>query len=236
MKAWFCIPSARPATEANQVLGRWRERGYGVALWLDSEAAARECNFRLVGLGQYPGYAAAVNLLAKEVLAMDPECEWIVAGGDDTEPDDLRSPEQIAGECREHFGGTFGVMQPTGDRWADGSIDRIAGSPWMGREWCMRANGGQGPLWPEFTHMFVDECLQQTAIRCGAFWQRRDVVHFHRHYLREGDGVKGRPAPAHLRRWSTPQHWKEMQAIYHRLRAQSFAPCMPIEMPTGVSA
>ena len=35
-------------------------------------------------------------------------------------------------------------MQPTGDRFAQGQIDRIAGSAWIGREFARRAYGGNG--------------------------------------------------------------------------------------------
>jgi hypothetical protein len=229
-KVWLAIPSARPTKEASLALQQWTERGYGVALWRDSESDAPACN--LLATGTYPGYAIAVNALAKRVLEMDPECDWIVAGGDDTLPDP-RDPNEIAAECTAHFGGTLGVMQPTGDRWAGGSIDRIAGSPWMGREWCMRANGGAGPLWPEFAHMFVDQALQETATRCGCFWQRQDITHMHQHYLRDSEridaGVRYAEPPAHLKKWNSQQHWRDMQAIYERLRSQNFAPCMPIE-------
>lgn len=228
MKAWFCIPSARPAHEAKLALSEWRKRGYGIALWRDSKDGAPECDLLLTG--KYPGYAMAVNALAGRVLIMDPECDWIVTGGDDTLPD-ARDPREIAAECQKHFGGTLGVMQPTGDRFAGGSIDRIAGSPWMGREWCQRANGGQGPLWPEFTHMFVDQALLETAVRCGCFWQRRDLVHLHRHFMRENDSLhspaKGKPIPEHLKYWNSARHWSEMQAIFDRLRMQNFEPCLP---------
>ena len=43
--------------------------------------------------------------------------DWVVTGGDDMWPEKGQAPETIAEECREHFGGTWGVMQPTGDRW-----------------------------------------------------------------------------------------------------------------------
>lgn len=229
MRTWLAIPSARPAAEANVVLHKWQEKGYGIALWRDTEADPALCNLQLTGT--YPGYAQAVNALSREVLARDPECRFIVTAGDDTEPDRVHDPGSIVEECEAHFGGTFGVMQPTGDRWADGSIDRIAGSPWMGREWCERANGGAGPLWPEFTHMFVDQCLMDTATRCGVFWQRRDLIHLHRHFMRQDESldVNRVNPPAHLVKWNSSAHWAEMQAIYMRLKRCDFAPCMPRE-------
>jgi hypothetical protein len=85
--------------------------------------------------------------------------------------------KQIAKECTAHFGGTFGVMQPTGDRWANGSIDRICGSPWLGREFCTRMYHGKGPMYGGYLHMFGDEELQHVATRLGVLWQRRDLTH-----------------------------------------------------------
>jgi hypothetical protein len=227
LKAWFCIPSARPAAEANLALRKWHEKGYGIALWRDSENELPACDMYL--MGRYPGYAQAVNAIAKMVFDADPEARWIIDGGDDTLPDLNHSPDQIAGDCESHFGGTFGVMQPTGDRWAAGSIDRIAGSAWMGREWCERANGGTGPLWYEFAHMFVDQCLLDVATKCGVYWPRPDLAHLHRHFSRKGEEVNRQAqVPAHLVKWNTPKHWDEMQAVYLRLKGMNFAPCMPL--------
>lgn len=226
MRAWLCIPSARPAAEANQVLRKWRDKGYGIALWRDSDQDVPICDFYLTG--KYPGYANAVNAIADQVLRFDPDCRFLIDGGDDTEPDVDHDPDAIVYECEAHFRGTFGVMQPTGDRWAGGSIDRIAGSAWMGREWCERANGGSGPLWHEFQHMFVDQCLRDVAVKCGVYWERRDLLHMHRHFSRQGETVARVDPPSHLVKWNTSQHWGEMQAIYTRLKRMDFAPCMPV--------
>ena len=123
-------------------------------------------------------------------------------------------------------------MQPTGDRYAGGCIDRIAGSPWLGREWCLRANGGRGPFWPEFTHMFSDECLKRTAEKLGVYWARPDLTHFHNHFMRETSAIDSeavrKAVPQHLKQWNTPEHWDEMKAIFKRLEADHFAPCMPL--------
>jgi hypothetical protein len=227
LKAWFAIPSARPAREANETLRKWYEKGYGIALWRDSADDETALLCHVVLTGSYPGYARAVNALAADILARDPHCDWIVTGGDDTEPDPDHSPAEIARECIEHFGGAFGVMQPTGDRWADGSIDRICGSPWMGREFCQRMYQGNGPLWPEFTHMFVDSHLQCVAQKLGILWQRRDLTHRHNHFCRVGEGVDwnhgNATMPEFLRKVNSPEHWAHSQAIFDRLRAWGFA-------------
>jgi len=240
------------------VLAAWKERGYKVALWRDGlqtsyySAWDRGRYYDWLDCEQeYPGYAEAVNALSKRVLETDPSCDWIVTGGDDTLPDPNHTAEEIARECSWHFfephwkkaelhsGGderraleTFGVMQPTGDRFAGGSIDRIAGSPWLGREWCLRANQGKGPFWPEFTHMFGDECLKRTAEKLGVYWARPDLVHKHNHFQRESDAIDAnavpRPIPQHLVKWNTRAHWDEMKAIFQRLEAEDFKSCLPI--------
>ena len=263
---WLCIPSARPPEQVEPVLAKWRERGYKIALLRDEGKNDVSCD-HFESVLPYPGYAQAVNLLVSQVFAKDPDCDWIVTGGDDTLPDPNHTAEEIARECEDHFysaiecayppsrpawseipipspGGsgtnapsfkrwaTFGVMQPTGDRFAGGCIDRIAGSPWLGREWCLRANGGRGPFWPEFTHMFGDECLKRTAEKLGVYWPRTDLVHFHNHFQRVSDAIDSRamakPIPEHLKQWNTRAHWDEMQAIFKRLEAEEFASCMPL--------
>lgn len=245
-KAWFCIPSARPIAEVLPVVAAWKAQGYGVALQRDGfkseESAARAAidteTFRQLGASVdwriYAGYAEAVNYLAARVLKENPECDWVVCAGDDTFPDPDKTGDEIAAELHTSFFGSYGVMQPTGDRWADNLgviIERIAGSPWLGREWCRRAHGGRGPLWPEFRHMFGDESLQLYAQSLGVFLQRPDLTHHHAHAQREpGSNVTSdaRRHPAHMAQWNTQAHWQESKAIFERLKSTNFAECQPI--------
>lgn len=205
---WYVIPSKRPPEQAEPVLRNWADRGYRVAIFTDLGHEPPQSAERVIA-GQYPGYAQAVNHLVSLVLTEDPDCQWIVTGGDDVHPDPNHTADEIAAQCSENFGsrdglgaslapGTFGVMQPTGDRWGDDAaararwpdapamIDRICGSPWMGRSFCERINQGRGPLWPEYNHNWVDEELQNVAIKYGCFWQRRDLTHYHDHCRRNG--------------------------------------------------
>jgi hypothetical protein len=214
--AWFCIPSARPTAEANVILRKWKDRGYCVALWRDSDQDAPVHDLLLTG--PYPGYARATNAVIAAALARDQQCSWVVCGGDDIEPDSNFSPEEIASQCQDHFQSSFGVMQPTGDRWANGSIDRICGSPWIGREFCERAYSGAGPFFEGYRHMFVDEELQHVAQRLGAFQQRRDLIHLHRHWRR----TPGTMCPPHLVMWSGPKHWQESQQMFELRLARGF--------------
>jgi hypothetical protein len=210
----------------------------------------------------YRGYAKSVNALVSLALENEPGVEWLVTGGDDVLPDPDHSAEEIARECSLYFSdhlwtyrtfqpefdsqicasdsATFGVMQPTGDRWgadevwaqkrwpdAPAYIDRICGSPWMGREFCRRANAGQGPLHPGFSHMFVDENLQEYAKHLGILWQRRDLIQHHNHCLRK-KGATEKDIPEFLRAVNQPDHWKESKALFDRLKAERWASCMPI--------
>lgn len=253
MSVWFCIPSAKPAAEAQACVHAWRAKGYKVALYRDAANISEPTiDADLVIHREYEGYARAVNMLAHIVLASDPGCDWIVTGGDDTEPDQKQLAEEIARQCSDHFAATFchaphpllegmplpvartfGVMQPTGDRWGEdraqpnfvGSayIDRVAGSPWLGRAWCELAHGGAGPLHPDFWHMHVDESLQGAATELGVLWQRPDLTHFHKHWARQ----PGATPPPYLQRANSPEHWRQSKALFDRVKSGGFAECLP---------
>ena len=187
MSTWFVIPSKMDAVGCNATLAKWTAQGYRTAVFRDFRDS--NVNADLVLFGTYPGYAEAVNRLCRAVRDSDSDASWLVTGGDDTWPDPTKRADDIAAECTEHFGGTFGVMQPTGDRWGEdesGSayIDRICGSPWMGREFTRRMYGGEGPLWSGYFHMCVDDELQQVAKLLGVLWQRRELIHYHDHWWR----------------------------------------------------
>jgi hypothetical protein len=211
MTVWFAIPSKRPPDEANAVLAQWHRQGYRVAVYRDEgdpDVAAQ-----LIINGRYPGYASATNALCREIIRLDPEAQWIVIGGDDVLPDPTQTAEAIGAQCSEHFGGTFGVMQPTGDRWGEcaGSAppDRVCCYPFLGREFCRRMYGGKGPMHDGFHHMFVDEELHHVATKLGVLWHRRDLTHTHQHWMRDGKQM-----PEFLREANSPQHWQKSQLLF----------------------
>lgn len=119
---------------------------------------------------------------------------------------------------------TFGVCQPTGDPWSDSQgriIERIAGSPWIGREFARRMYHGAGPLYPGFYHNFADEHLQLVAQKLGCFWQRPELIHEHKHWARPRADRADQPAWAgHL---YDGVDWKHGQALFQRLKAGGFA-------------
>lgn len=247
MSVWYCIPSKRPPEEAEPVLKLWRERGYKLALMTDTVADGRAKHPDIFQSFPYEGYAHAVNQLVQTILEdVDPEAEWLVTGGDDIEPDPNKSAEEIARECNQHFeyiNGMptgmvgWGVMQPTGDRWlvngpgTQPGCELVAGSPWMGREFCRRINQGHGPLWPEYFHMGEDEELQEVAIKYGVFWQRPDITHFHRHWGRprpgERIGMMDR-MPEFLKRANSREEWDKYKALFAERKAAGFPGSEPI--------
>jgi hypothetical protein len=179
MTVYFAIPSKREPSEAETCLSKWRSQGYKIALWRDQGDPRIPCD--LILTGKYRGYHIAVNALCREILARDPEAQWIVTGGDDIDPDH-KTAQRIAQECTEHFKGTFGVMQPGGDKW--GTPDHFCGSPWMGREFCRRMYGGNGPWCEAYFHMWGDLEMWEVAQKLGILWARPDLTHYHHHWQR----------------------------------------------------
>jgi hypothetical protein len=250
VSVYLTIPSARPPEEAEKVLKLWRERGYKIALWCDPPESAHVARLndrtQVFVHHPYPGYSAAVNNLIKGVMNTDPTAEWFIIGGDDVEPDPNHSAEDIAAQTCAHFGGavggiigniernpfyrTFGVMQPTGDRFAQGSIDKIAGSAWIGRSFCKRAYSGQGPLWPEYHRFFQDQELQEVAIKLGVFQQRPDLVHFHHWYGRATSDLYSETKPAELPPHLKEQEklWQSEKALFYRRQRAGFPGSEPI--------
>lgn len=254
MSVWLTIPSKRSPDEAEPVLKQWRERGYRIALFTDCPTPGVTPPAYIVsGLADsvleeftYQGYAAACNELMRRVVNTDRNVEWFVTGGDDVLPDPNHTAEEIAIQCSQYFapGGTpswngmeatFGVMQPTGDRdFGDAQgpyIDRVAGSPWIGREFARRMYQGSGPYWPEYTHMGVDEELQAVAIKYGVFWQRPDLTHFHQHWGRPRPGERLGQAdrmPEFLEKANSGAEWKRYKRIFAERQAAGFPGSEPL--------
>lgn len=218
MSVWYCIPSALPPDKAMACLGKWVNRGYRVAVYRD--LGAQPLSVDLCWMGEYHGYAASVNFLVREVLKDHPDTRWFVTAGDDVFPDPSKSPEEIAAELEEHFGGTLGVMQPTGDRYmvdASGrcAAERVCVSPWMGREWCLRGYEGKGPLWEGYKWEYVDEDLHEVASKLGLLWHRPDISQFHAWHGR----IK-QPQPEHMK---GKQEWnREGERIFRERKAAGF--------------
>ena len=201
------------------VLQRWIDRGYQVAVQRDPGAADLPVDLSLTR--PYKGYADAVNFLADTVLGIDPDCDFVVTGGDDVLPDPTHNPQQIAAECTLHFKGTLGVMQPCGDRHMvdrEGkcAAERVCVSPWMGREWCERAYDGTGPMCSLYFHEFVDADLHCVALKHRCLWHRRDITQMHQWWGRTDKKEK----PEHL--VELEAKWDEVKAFFEARKAAGF--------------
>lgn len=254
MSVWLAIPSIRPRAEVEPILKLWIERGYKIALLRQGEPIG---GLDLeIPTGEYLGWARSTNIMAKRIMEEDPEMTFTVGGGDDYEPDLAHTAEEIAEVLCETFGDpaitftgsadrrevhpTFGVMQPTGDRWGDDPaarahwgadrgayIDRICGSPWMGREWCRRAYQGNGPMFAGYHHFYADEELQEVSARLGVLWQRRDLTQTHRHWGRKPGGADEEDVPAWYRERVSPD-WGPAGALFAERKAAGFPGSDPL--------
>lgn len=214
MSIWVSIPTAR---EHGGTLPLWKARGYCVAAFLDAGSVPLACADLCV-VDKYISFTNSVNHLIRLVAAKDPEAQWFVVAGDDIDPD-AHAPEEIAKECVEHFSGTFGVMQPTGDRWCimDGTCasERVCDSPWIGREYALRANQGQGAYCEAYFHFFCDEELHEVAKQYDLLWHRPDLYHTHHHWSREG-----KPRPPHLH--PAKLNWAHAKSLYQQRKDAKF--------------
>lgn len=190
---WFAVPSKRPFEEASQTLKLWQNQGYLVAIQRDASEPHSHVldrgpwNAELVTWRDYRGYAEAVNSLVKMILDIDRTAEWIVTGGDDVQPDFSRNPADIAIEGRMHFYNpslpaegtpqplrqqgsnlwteTFGVMQPTGDRWGE-SRNTHAFQKWPDHPYkCVHCGQPEGAP-PHMHGAYIDRT-------CGSPWMGR---------------------------------------------------------------
>lgn len=185
MAVWYCTPSARPKEEAEACFSKWLE--FGCKVIIMREGPALELPIVQYPVSFYSGYPISCNTLIKMARVIDQSAEWFILGGDDYYPDMRLKANEVADECDAHFGGTFGVMQPTGDRYGNGYIDTAAASPWIGKEFCNRAYSGYGPLHAGYHHLYADTELQAVAQLHGVFWQRLDIKQEHKHWSRYGN-------------------------------------------------
>ncbi len=184
MKVYFAIPVASAdVVRAGVTFARWREMGYQTAALIDG-ASPKPDNCEVIRVERYEGWAKSVNMLAKIVCH---DADWIVSGGADMTCDPSKRAEVIAAEAVEHFGGTFGVLQPSGDKYGALARKFACVSPWLGREWCDRAYGGLGPIHAGYWHFWADTELRAVAEKCGRLWWRDDLTQYHDHWIRRGE-------------------------------------------------
>lgn len=210
-ETWFAIPvHANDAEKAGETFQKWRDKGYKtMALIVDG--APKPDNCQRCTVKEYKGWSWAVNYLCGQL----PQADWIVTGGYDIYPDPNRTAQEIAKECTEHFAGTCGVMQPAGDKYGGIANRTACVSPWLGKDFRERINGGTGVLWEPYGHYYSDSELLKVSEMLGCLWWREDLIQFHDHYTREN-----KPVPESLKPWSAGI--AAAKALFAQRLAQNF--------------
>ncbi len=180
-EVWFAIPSAS-LERCRATLPRWRERGYKVAVLQDSVRGDVPAD-RIHHVDSYPGWAASVNLLCRDVVPKS--ASIVVTGGCDMLPDPNYTALQLADQFYTRFPDGFGVMQPHGDAYGNAAL--YCGSPFLGRRWIDTMYQGQGPFHPGYWHNWGDCELYWVAKGLDALWCRTDLTHEHQHFFRTGE-------------------------------------------------
>ena len=224
MSVWYAIPSKRPQSEAQALFNKWKDLGFKTAAFRDQGDSFIDVDF--LKYGAYKGYPHAVNALCRDILHMDPETNIIVTGGDDYEPDPTVNVAREEAKFIEHFNGTFGVMQPTGDRFMIDekntcASERVCDAPWMGASFCKTMYQGNGPICEEYFHFFEDEELHEVAKLLGVLWHRPDIKQVHKHWSRIQS-----PRPAHLS--EARLDWKTAKALFENRKVNNFPGHQPL--------
>jgi hypothetical protein len=217
-EVWFAIPSANPEL-CRSTLPAWRDMGYKVAVGQNHRRGEIPADLT-VWWDEYPGWAASINRLCATLVP--PTAAAVVSGGDDMLPDPRVRASDIAGQFIDHFGGTFGVMQPHGDTFLNAR--HYCGSPWLGRAFIERAYGGRGPMFPGYRHNWADNELYWVARCLGLLWERTDLSQHHQHFTRTGA-----PKPEY---WTVVEKSDQADLQLFLARAwQGFPGCEPLAAP-----
>lgn len=207
--AWPTIDLA----EANKTAEYWQKMGYDVGILVDESQYGDDFENpwnvnASITVEEWQGFPHAANEICTHFASL---YDIVIIGGDDVYPDKYNVARHLEAEFKEHFGGTFGVMNPTGDRY--GLIDQCCIAPWIGAEYIYALDGR--PYCEEYYHYFCDGELQDVAILNGSFWQRPDLSQYHDHWSRKGES-----RPKHLQR-ANQQH-SDDKRTYEQRKAQGF--------------
>jgi hypothetical protein len=208
---WAVWPSANPELAAENS-ARWHDAGYKTAVLFDrgTRWERSPADRIILNCSDYLGFPHSINQLCHEVPG-----EVVVCAGDDVHPPDV-PPAGLRMIFLDFFPDTFGVIQPTGDKF--GSIETAAVCPWIGRAFIDEAYGGAGPYFEEYFHYFCDQELQEVATLLGAFKQLPEITQYHDHWQRDGG-----ERPPHLMK--AKDRWEEDRDIFEIRQRHRFPEC-----------
>lgn len=208
-EVWTVWPSAQ-CDRCESTSRRWQAFGCKVAVMVDWDAPTPESPDAVFECPDWRGYPTAMNTLCRAVPG-----QVVICAADDIYPPEELPLAAIYTEFLERFPDAYGVMQPTGDRFA--SIDLCCPSPWLGRALIEQLYDGTGPFFPEYYHYFCDEELKVVAEMNGVLWQRQDISQYHDHWQRAEDGGT---RPAHL--IVAKDKHKAGQELFQKRKASGF--------------
>jgi len=192
-EVWLGLPSAN-IKMAKKTFPEWKSRGYKIAVICPDHLYDEYVPITDVAIKEsknfgYSGWPKSVNIICKELQNVD----IVIAAGDDMYPDKNHTAEELRIQFINYFNGTFGVMQPTGDKFgslACPECEQICGSAWLGKDFRNKINKGNGPMWEEYWHMYADTELYQVAKKHNCLWIREDLNQYHEHRLRKTHNFK----------------------------------------------
>lgn len=184
---WLGMPSAN-IEMAKETFQNWRHFQYKIAVICPDNLEEEYKKIADIVIlesenGGYQGWPKSVNIISNKLKNVD----ILIAAGDDMYPDKNFTAFELRREFLQHFNGTFGVMQPYGDKFgsmACPECEQICGSAWLGRDFRNTINKGKGPMWEEYFHMYADTELYQVALKHKCLWIREDLIQYHQHRLR----------------------------------------------------
>ncbi len=210
MDIWVVWPTVH-LDQSNKMIPIWKSFGYKVAILANppfTHGHFPEAD-RVIVQKKWLGFPVAANILCKEVPG-----NIVVVAGDDLYPDPESNAEEIGTHFLKRFPDTFGLVQPTGDKF--GCWDKCAVSPWIGRAFIEKAYGGNGPYREEYFHYFSDQELQEYAIKMNVFEQFKYVTQFHDHWQRQEKPSR----PGHL--IQAGAKWRKDKQIFEQRKKEGF--------------
>ena len=186
-EVWLVMPSAN-IEMAKKTFPEWKLRGYKIAIICPDDLYNNYLPITDMIIKEskhfgYSGWAKSVNILCNELKDID----ITIAAGDDMYPDNNYVAEELRQQFINYFNGTFGIMQPIGDKFgsmACPECEQICGSAWLGKDFRNKINKGNGPMWDQYWHMYADTELYQIGIKYNCLWLREDLNQYHEHRLR----------------------------------------------------
>lgn len=154
---------------------KWKDQGYDTAVLIEMDHTFSNVDHKLVNT-TWQGFPVAVN---RACHTFKDQYEVIVIIGDDILPDPNHRANDILEAFLAHFHGSYGIMQPTGDKF--GCYDIACISPWIGSDYI---DTRPGPYHTGYYHYYSDAELQDVATMYGCFQQRDDLIQYHDHWSR----------------------------------------------------